>query len=85
MTDKAPENDVPHARFEVSVEDLPAVVPEVVGPFRFVLLALTAVEDEWQLTYATEHADSRRATLAARVGWNTFVGGLGVGRAHLPF
>lgn len=52
MADKAPENDVPDARFDLSVEDLPVVVPGFVGPFRVVLLALSAVEDEWQLHYA---------------------------------
>lgn len=52
MTDEAPENDPPDARFDLSVEDLPVVVPGFVGPFRVVLLALSAVEDEWQLHYA---------------------------------
>ena len=52
MTEKAAENDVPDARFDLSVEHLPVVVPGFVGPFRVVLLALSAVDDEWQLHYA---------------------------------
>jgi hypothetical protein len=52
VNDKARKNDVPDARFDLSVADLPVVVPGFVGPFRVVLLALSAVDDEWQLHYA---------------------------------
>lgn len=54
MTDNGSENDEPDVRFDVSVEDLPVVVPGLVGPFRVVLLALSAVDDEWQLHYAAK-------------------------------
>jgi hypothetical protein len=52
VTDNGPKSDVPHARFDLSIQDLPVVVPGFVGPFRIVLLALSAVQDEWQLHYA---------------------------------